>query len=393
MVSLSPRVRAIQEFLTARGEPTWRTKQVLHGIYKAHKHKWHAIEGLPSGLRWQLKDHFGKYVNSFVPGPLAEGDFAQKVLLKSLRDEARVEAVSLRFKTHTSLCISSQVGCAFQCAFCATGRVGLKRQLDADEISDQVHYFLQRGQKVDGVSLMGMGEPLANPRIFDALKILTSPDLYGFSCRRMNVSTVGVVPGIQKLTEELPQVNLAFSLHSPFTDERNQLVPLNRMYPMKVVFDALDRRIQKTGRRVWISYLLLKGQNDSADHARALVELLRGRPSETRYLYHVNLLPYNIGRSVPEDFGRSEPSGVETFQQILQQNSVSNSYRNSFGHGIDAACGQLFAGYDATARSLRAPPSTRPAQGKLDAKLVAPSAADPASAAASTTEGTAQATM
>lgn len=356
MASVSPRVKAIQEFLASRGEPKWRTKQVLHGIYKAHKRKWHSIEGLPSGLRWRLKDHFGKYIASFQPGTTSEGDFAQKVLLKSARDEARVEAVSLQFKTHRSLCISSQVGCAFKCAFCATGRVGLKRQLDADEISDQVLYFLQRGQKIDGVSFMGMGEPLANPRIFDSLRILTSPDLYGFSSRRMNVSTVGVIPGIQKLTEELPQVNLAFSLHSPFTEERNLLVPLNRMYPMKNVFDVLDHRIRKTGRRVWISYLLLKGQNDSADHARALVQLLRERPSETRYLYHVNLLPFNVGRSVPEEFGRAEPVGVESFQQILQQNSVSNSYRNSFGHGIDAACGQLFAGYDATARSVRAPP-------------------------------------
>lgn len=372
MVSVSPRVRAIEEFLVSRGEPKWRTKQVLHGIYKAHKKKWHHIEGLPSGLHWRLKDHFGKYINGFAPGQVSEGDFAQKVLLTARRDEARVEAVSLQFRTHRSLCISSQVGCAFQCAFCATGRVGLKRQMDADEMSDQVLHFLQQGQKIDGVSFMGMGEPLANPRIFDALRVLTAPELYGFSSRRMNVSTVGVIPGIQKLTEELPQVNLAFSLHSPFTEERNKLVPLNRMYPMKNVFEVLDQRIRKTGRRVWVSYLLLKGQNDSADHARALVQLLRERPSETRYLYHVNLLPFNVGRSVPEEFGRAEATGVESFQQILQQNRVSNSYRNSFGHRIDAACGQLFAGYEATARSLRAPP---PAASGRGSAIVDPSAA------------------
>jgi len=262
----------------------------------------------------------------------------------------------LQFHSHRSLCISSQVGCAFKCGFCATGRVGLMRQLDADDISDQVLYFMQRGQKIDGVSFMGMGEPLANPKTFDALRMLTSPDMFGFSSRRMNISTVGVIPGIVKLTNELPQINLAFSLHSPFTEERNRLVPLNRMYPMKEVFDVLDQRIRKTGRRIWICYLVLQGQNDSEDHARALVQLIKDRPTETRYLYHINLLPYNVARSVPENFLRAEVNSVEVFQRILQENRISCSYRNSFGHGIDAACGQLYAGYEDKLKGAAATP-------------------------------------
>merc|ERR1712194_881963 len=169
-------------------------------------------------------------------------------------------------------------------------------------IADQVLHFMQRGQKIDSVSLMGMGEPLGNPRVFDAIRILTSPDLVGLSSRRLNVSTVGVGPGILKLTEEFPQVNLAFSLHSPFVEERNRLVPLNRMFPMSEVFNVLDRRIRQTGRRIWICYLLLRGQNDSLEHARAIVHLLRERPVETRYLYHVNLLPCNTGFAVDEVF-------------------------------------------------------------------------------------------
>jgi len=316
-------------------------------IYTAHKQKWHAMDGLPTGLRMRLKEKFGKYVMSLTPAHVAEGDNAQKVLLRSFRDSARVEAVSLNFRSHRSLCISSQVGCAFQCSFCATGKIGLKRQLDADEISDQVLYFLQLGQKIDGISFMGMGEPLANPKLFDALEVLTSPDLFGFSRRRMNVSTVGVIPGLLKLTEEFPQVNVAFSLHSPFTDERNRLVPLNKMYPMEKVFEVLDQRIRLSGRRVWVGYLLLQGQNDTPEHAKALVQLIkRDRPTEVRYLYHVNLLPYNTGKSVPDSFSRAGADAVETFQRILQENSISCSFRNSFGHGIDAACGQLYAGYD-----------------------------------------------
>lgn len=368
MAAVSPRCKEIAEFLTLRGEPPWRLQQVLHGIYKAHHRKWHHIESLPAGLRWHLKDRFGKYISSFATSTPAEGDFAQKVLLRSFRDNARVEAVSLQFRTHRSLCVSSQVGCAFQCAFCATGRVGLKRQMDADEIADQVLHFLQLGQKVDGVSLMGMGEPLANPRVFDAIRILTSPELLGLSSRRINVSTVGVVPGILKLTKEFPQVNLAFSLHSPFTEERNKLVPLNRMFPFAEVFDVLDRRIRQTGRRVWICYLLLEGQNDSVEHARALVQILRERPVETRYLYHVNLLPYNVGRAVPEHFAKAPYDGVESFQKVLQENRISSSYRNSFGNKIDAACGQLFAGYeDARVGAASGPPLLRPTSATLSA--------------------------
>mmetsp|Transcript_56394 Transcript_56394/g.167849 ORF Transcript_56394/g.167849 Transcript_56394/m.167849 type:complete len:392 (-) Transcript_56394:66-1241(-) len=367
-LAASPRCVALAEFLSSLGEPEWRFKQVLHGVYKSHHRRWHSIDGLPNGLKWRLKDRFGKYINSFAKGDTQQGDAAQKVLLRSFKDDARVEAVSLEFKSHRSLCISSQVGCAFQCAFCATGKIGLKRQLDADEIADQALHFMQQGQKVDSVSLMGMGEPLGNPRVFDALRVLTSPEMMGLSTRRMNVSTVGVVPGILKLTEEFPQVNLAFSLHSPFTEERNRLVPLNRMFPMAEVFDVLDRRIRQTGRRVWICYLMLQGQNDSDEHARALVHLLQERPSETRYLYHVNLLPYNVGRAVPEHFCRAEVDSVDSFQKILQTNRISSSFRNSFGHGIDAACGQLFAGYEGSGPAtfgVARPPLLRPTSAAL----------------------------
>eukprot|EP00929_Paragymnodinium_shiwhaense_P073445 TRINITY_DN37425_c0_g1_i1.p1 TRINITY_DN37425_c0_g1~~TRINITY_DN37425_c0_g1_i1.p1 ORF type:complete len:373 (-),score=67.40 TRINITY_DN37425_c0_g1_i1:455-1573(-) len=361
MAAYSPRCRAITEFLTSIGEPEFRIRQVLHGVYKAHAYKWHKIEGVPTGLKWKLKDRFGKYVLNFQPAGSQEGDQAHKVMLKSFKDQTRVEAVSLAFRSHRSLCISSQVGCAFQCAFCATGRIGLKRQLDADEIADQVLYFMQLGQKIDSVSFMGMGEPLANPKVYDALRVLTSPELVGMSTRRMVVSTVGVIPGILKLTEEMPQVNLVFSLHSPFTEERDRLVPLNKMYPMKQVFETIDMRIRKTGRRVWVCYLMLQGQNDTEDHAKALVQWIKDRPSETRYLYHINLLPYNIGRSVPEHFARADVGGVEKFQKVIAQSGISCSYRNSFGSKIDAACGQLYADYEDKLKgmSLSARPPAR----------------------------------
>merc|ERR1719291_552485 len=139
----------------------------------------------------------------------------------------------------------------------------------------------------------------------------------------MNISTVGVIPGILKLTEDFPQVNLNFLLHSPFTEEWNRLAPLNRMFPMRDVLDVLDQRIKRTGRRVWVSYLLLQGQNDTLEHAKALVQLLKERPAEVRYLYHVNLLPSVSGESDT----RTRAPEVDAFQAALQDGHVSCSYR------------------------------------------------------------------
>ncbi|PFH31172.1 radical SAM domain-containing protein [Besnoitia besnoiti] len=271
---------------------------------------------------------------------------ARKILFQCRQDDARVEAVALAFPNHTSLCVSSQAGCAFNCSFCSVGKSGFLRHLTADEITDQVLFFLREGIKIDSVSFMGMGEPLANPKVFDALRILTDPLLFNFSARKLAVSTLGVLSGIKKLTLEFPQVNLAFSLHSPFPEERNLLVPANSMYPMEEVFELLDERLAKTGRRIWISYILIKGRNNSEAHARALAELLRDRRRETRHLYHVNVIPYNKGK--PFKPRMESPSSVEvnSFTDILRKLNLSVSRRHTFGTTIDAACGQMHAEYE-----------------------------------------------
>lgn len=234
-------------------------------------------------------------------------------VLFGLPDDVRIEAVSLRFPTHQSLCISSQAGCALACSFCATGTIGLKRQLTADELFAQVLYFAQEEQ-IDSVSFMGMGEPLVNPNVFDAIERIVDPqEGLGLSARSLNVSTVGIIPGLLKLNNRCPQVNVAFSLHSPFAEQRSQLVPTNRLFPFDEVFRVLDERIRQTGRRVWVAYLLLEGENDSEEHAKALASLLRSRPAW--HLYHVNLLPYNSVKD--KKFGGARPLAVSRFQQIL----------------------------------------------------------------------------
>jgi adenine C2-methylase RlmN of 23S rRNA A2503 and tRNA A37 len=190
---------------------------------------------------------------------------------------------------------------------------------------------------------MGMGEPLSNPKVFDAISALKNRDQFGLSASRINVSTIGILPGLAKLNTVHPDVNVAFSLHSPFPDQRRELMPIEKVYPFADTLNVLDERIRKTKNRVWIAYLLLRGVNDSQDHARALVNIIKSRPAEIRYLYHVNLLPYNPGRT-PQGLKRVDD--ISAFHKILDNARISTSYRNSFGRSIDAACGQLFAEYE-----------------------------------------------
>jgi len=335
------RINQIVNHLADCGHPARVRKQILHSIYKKAVIKFEDMSELSAQVRSSLVEKFGSSACTLDVVSAQTGDFASKSLLSCKIDGAKIEAVSLAFKNHHSLCISSQVGCAFGCAFCATGKVGFKRQLSSSEISDQVLHLNRSNMSV---SFMGMGEPLGNPKVFDAISAITSPDQMNVSPARVNVSTIGVIPAIAKLTEVHPRVNLTYSLHSPFPEQRMELMPIERVYPFQSVFEQLDNRIRVTKNRIWIAYLLLEGINDSCDHARALANLLKDRPSEVRYLYHVNLLPYNEAKSVPG--GLKRVSNISEFKNILDKASLSNSYRNSFGRGIDAACGQLYAEYE-----------------------------------------------
>ena len=344
---ISPRIKTMALALAEGGIPDWRLKQVIAAIYgKGNGNNFSQLTGVPREIGKILSNALNRdTVSTLEPVLVQEADYAKKVLFKCTQDDSKIEAVALAFHNHTSLCISSQVGCAFACSFCATGKIGLKRHLTADEIADQVLYFQQAGVKVDSISFMGMGEPLGNPRIFDAINCITNPRLLGFASRRLNVSTIGIVPGILKLTEMDPQINLAFSLHSPYPTERERLMPIQKIYPAEKVFDALDAKLAKHKRRIWLAYLLLKDVNDSPEHARELARLIKSRPEHSNYLYHVNILPYNEAKNVADKFTNSAKQSE--FEEILKNRNISTSFRNSFGRSIDAACGQLYAEYEA----------------------------------------------
>lgn len=330
----------IKLVISASGQPDYRYQQIIDAVFRHRINQFEQMAILPRQLREALIRRFG---DSFCGVSLAAETTAKQAdkALFEMADGNRVEAVGLHYKRGwESFCISSQCGCGFHCGFCATGAIGLKRNLTADEITDQLLYFHLHGHTLNSISFMGMGEALANSHLFDALAILTDPQLFGLSQRRITVSTIGILPGIRRLTEAFPQINLTFSLHSPFSRQRSLLMPVNDRFPLHEVMKALDNHIRCTGRKVYIAYTLLDGINDSAEHANAVADLLCG---QWRHLYQVDLIPYNP-TSVPlKPFGQSSRYRSKTFLEILKARGIHVTVRTQFGSDINAACGQLYA--------------------------------------------------
>jgi len=339
----------IQTYLLEIHEPAFRLKQLRTAIYTQYATNFTDITTLSLSLREVLQAKFGP-INPLKSLHTVTGNQVEKVLFETPSGHL-IEAVKLTYlpnaerkTTHTALCVSSQSGCAMGCQFCATGNIGFKQNLSADEITGQYLYFKQKGDPIDSIIFMGMGEPFANENnLFEALHTLTDPDLFALSPSRLSISTVGLLPGIQRLTQEFPQINLTYSLHSPFDKQRSQIMPVNQTYPIEKVFLALNEYIKTTKNRVFIAYTLLKDVNDSPEHAQALAELIKSQ-RDTAYLYHVNLIRYN---PCPSEviFERAEPAKVKAFQATLDRLGVKNTLRQDFGVEIDAACGQLYASY------------------------------------------------
>ncbi|RKN86063.1 Cfr family 23S rRNA (adenine(2503)-C(8))-methyltransferase [Paenibacillus ginsengarvi] len=331
----------IRRILSDFKQPAYRYKQITDAIFKQNVGEYERMTMLPPFLRDELIRRLGPRVCSVVPVKELMSKQVRKILFAT-PDNERIEAVRLSYERGwNSYCISTQCGCGFGCKFCATGTIGLKRNLTADEITDQLLYFHINGDALDSVACMGMGEALANPHLFDALTILTDPSLFGLGHRRITISTIGLLPGIEKLTREFPQVNLTFSMHSPFDEQRSELMPINDRFPIRDVLRALDLHIRHTRRKVYIAYILLRGVNDSVAHAEAVSELLGAR-GPGGHLYHVNLIPYNSTEVTPDSYGQSDRDQVARFVRILKSKGINVTVRTQFGTDIDAACGQLY---------------------------------------------------
>ena len=312
-------------------DPPYRVGQVWDGLYHQLLDP-RDMTDLPQGLRKRLDAQLPPSLEAESEHE-SDGGETRKWLWR-LRDGARIETVLMHYRDRSTVCVSSQAGCAMACSFCATGQGGFERNLDVGEIVEQVVMAARRARprRLSNVVFMGMGEPLANyDRVWRAIRRLH--DDVGLSARHLTVSTIGVVPGIDRMTgEELP-VNLAVSLHAANDHDRDRLVPLNRRYPLAAVVAACQRYVEASGRRLSFEWALIDGVNDGPTHAGELAAI--AGPLRA----HVNLIPLNptLGYAT---LG-TPPAGVDAFRRRLQALGVNATVRRNRGTGIDAACGQL----------------------------------------------------
>jgi 23S rRNA (adenine2503-C2)-methyltransferase len=332
---LSAQTAAEMEALLKKlGEPAFRVTQLREFIYRRGIASLDEVTNLKKTLRAELAANAPLYDLQFVE--TTEGDDALKWLWRA-PDGALVESVQIRVPDRLTSCLSSQVGCAMGCVFCATGRDGYERNLRSHEIVEQYLQMWGRSKEHSShVVFMGMGEPLHNyDEVLDAIRVLNapSPKGAGIGARRITLSTVGLVPGIRKLANEQLQLELAISLHAPDDATRRQLIPAARRYPIAEVMDAVREFIQKTRRMVTFEYVLLAGVNDSEEQARELGGLLQELPCK------VNLIPYNPVEGVI--YQRPVIEDQERFRSTIERFHLTVTIRNSKGRSASAACGQL----------------------------------------------------
>jgi 23S rRNA (adenine2503-C2)-methyltransferase len=335
----------LARFFEAQGEKPFRARQLLRWIHQQGEADFARMSDLAKATREKLA------LSARVDAPVIVGDITaqdgtRKWLLK-VDDKNAVEAVFIPQTNRGTLCVSSQAGCVLDCAFCSTGKQGFNRNLSSAEIIGQLwlaNRLLEGERPVSNVVMMGMGEPLLNlDHVIPALRLMLDDNAYGLSRRRVTVSTSGVIPGMDRLRDECP-VALAVSLHAPTDALRDQLVPVNRKYPLRELLAACNRYLEKAPRDfITFEYVMLDGVNDSVAHARELVGLSR------RVRSKFNLIPFNPFPAT--EFRRSDADRVRRFAEVLQGAGLTVTTRKTRGDDIAAACGQL-AG-DVTDRTRR----------------------------------------
>jgi 23S rRNA (adenine2503-C2)-methyltransferase len=333
---LSMEPAALERLMEEADLPRYRGRQLFHALWKTRIASYDALSVWPAALRARAAGEWP--LMRVVPLERQKARDGTEKIVVGLFDGEQVEMVLLPHRFGWSVCVSTQVGCAIGCHFCASGLLGKTRNLSAGEIADQVALaeviLAERGERVRRVDLMGIGEPLDNyAGTVGGLHLMHDPNGLGLSYRHLTVSTSGLVPRIQKLAEEGMPVTLAVSLHAPNDDVRGELMPINRAYPIARLMDALATYWERTRRRITYEYLLIDGVNDGVPLARELVRLIRRFPA------HVNLIPWN---PVPEFPYRPSPAAqVAAFRKVLDEAGVSCTVRRELGQEIEAACGQL----------------------------------------------------
>ncbi len=342
---------SLQDHFKAAGFKSFRAKQVMDWLYKKRVNDWASMTNLPIEMRVWLDEHFILYPTEPVIDKRST-DITQKLLLQ-LEDKSLIETVLIRApqtgvgqeNSRKTVCVSIQVGCAYGCKFCASGLAGFRRNLMAAEVVSQLMHICRREDahterskeeiaSFDNIVFMGMGEPLSNyDTLVRTIKILNAPWGLNFGARRITVSTSGLAPQILKLAEEGIAVRLAISLHGATNEVREQIMPINKRYPLEQLLPAAKAFQQRHGRMLTLEFILIADVNDSLDQARELSKIAKELHA------HVNCIPYNTVEGL--EWKRPSIRRQDAFIDILRRTGVSATIRREKGHDIDAACGQL----------------------------------------------------
>ena len=323
------------------GQPRYRARQLADWLYKKRVQAFEEMSDLPRDFRLRLVKEF-TFQKSEVVRVLGSRDTTRKFLFR-LADENLIETVLIPASPalygsrsdRRTVCVSTQVGCAYGCKFCASGLAGFSRNLQPNEIVDQIIAIeRETGERIDNIVFMGMGEPLANlGNVMAAIRIINAPWGLGIGARHITISTSGLAPQIRKLADEKLQIRLAISLHGATDEVRNQLMPINRRSNLEPLLAACDYYVRNKKQRLTFEYILIENVNDSPEQARRLGRMARQLDAK------INLIPYNTVHGLP--WSRPSPKQQELFLSILRQQDAAATLRREKGHDIDAACGQL----------------------------------------------------
>ncbi|MFA5009115.1 MAG: 23S rRNA (adenine(2503)-C(2))-methyltransferase RlmN [Candidatus Paceibacterota bacterium] len=321
-------------------EPSFRLKQVKRAVFHELINDWDQATNLSLVLREKLKKECPLEINHQL---FFSKDKNTVKALIALEDGSQIETVlMIHTDKRATVCVSCQVGYPLKCAFCATGQMGLKRNLTTGEILDQILLFsrylkkeFQPKRALTNIVFMGMGEPFLNyENVWEAIRIINDKDCFNIGARKISISTSGITEGIKKMSNEKLQINLSISLHAPTDELREKLMPIAQKYPLKKLLKAVDDYIFKTSRKVMFEYLMIENINDSMENAEQLVKIMN------KPLYMVNLIPYNSTK-VADKFKPSDKKTIKTFKDYLEKRGIFATQRYEFGQDIRAACGQL----------------------------------------------------
>jgi len=335
-------IKQINNFLESRNIPAYRLKQVIKAVYTDAVDSFSEISTMPKDLREEMDKEI-KILSFDVKDVLISKDKKSFKAVLKLSDGNFIETVLMNNGESWSACVSSQVGCALSCVFCATGLQGFKRNLTKEEITDQILFWRQYFKKnnLEGsflnIVFMGMGEPFMNyENVKKSINAFTDSVLFNIGIRHISVSTSGIADGIKKIAKDFPQINLAISIISASDKKRSELMPINKRFNLEKIRKALDYYFDKTNRKVFLEYVMFKNINDKKKDADDLIKFIKSnlKPS----LLHVNLIRYNETES---KFEKSDEETITWFKEYLSKNKINTTIRKSLGSEIKAACGQL----------------------------------------------------